>query len=351
MTLHDVPLVALGAANALPDGAGIPEWIHLLPAGRVETYDGRGPYTAADLAAIVAASMDYKARIVVDENHATDLAAKQGLPAPAKGYIVAMEARADGIWAQVDWTAAGRALLADRAYWGISPVFHHTKDGRVVRILRAALTNDPALRGLTALSSETEASMVDMKKLARALDLAEDADEDAILAAIARMKEKSAETMPAETLAELGRIFGVEGEATAVLAAAKLAKASGGAAQDLATQLAAVRTELDALKSAALRAASEAYVDQALREGRAGVNAGNRDELVALHMEHPAVVEKLIGAAPRLAGDLARRAAAPPPKAGEVALTEEQLAVAAALGIAAKDYATTLAAERNGETA
>jgi len=36
---------ALCSAVAMPQGDGVSEWVHLLPAGSVRTMDGRGPYT------------------------------------------------------------------------------------------------------------------------------------------------------------------------------------------------------------------------------------------------------------------------------------------------------------------
>ena len=346
------PQLALAAATFLPEGQDVPEWVHLFPRGTVETYDGRGPFELDDPEAVIRESLTHKARVVIDENHSTDLAAKAGLPAPARGYIVEMQARADGIWARVEWNGAGKELLQDRAYWGISPVFQHDGKGRVIRILRASLTNDPALRGLAALATE-EPENPTMKSIAARLGLAEDATEEQILAAIDKLKEKPKTEMAAETtLAAVGTALGVEGsDGKAILAAARLVKAGTGAAEDLKTELAAVKGELDGLKQAEKRRASETYIDQALREGRAGVNKGNREELVLLHMETPKAVEQLIGGAPRLIGSGSNARVQPPaPKDGEIALSHEQRHAAKLLGIAEKDFATTLAAERNEES-
>jgi len=107
---------------ARPDEGGAPEWVHLLPAGAVETVDRRGPYRVTDGEKLIAASFAQSPRLPIDENHATDLAAPKGQPAPARGWITALEARADGIWGKVEWTEAGRQLVEDRAYRGLSPV-------------------------------------------------------------------------------------------------------------------------------------------------------------------------------------------------------------------------------------
>ena len=90
----------LGAGrNAGKDACfGAPAWVHLLPAGEIETIDRRGPYRIADAEKLIAAGFAATPRLPIDENHATDLAAPKGQPAPARGWITAMEAREDGIW-------------------------------------------------------------------------------------------------------------------------------------------------------------------------------------------------------------------------------------------------------------
>jgi phage I-like protein len=155
--------------------------VHLLPAGAaIETVDGRGPYRVADLARLAADSLGAGDRLPIDEAHATDLAAPEGRPAPARGWIVGLEARADGVWGRVEWTETGRQLLAEKAYRFLSPVIRHLKDGTVTAILRAALVNTPNLRGLAALNSQ-EPTMDFLAKLRAALGLKDDADEAAAL--------------------------------------------------------------------------------------------------------------------------------------------------------------------------
>lgn len=146
--------IALCAAVALPAfGNDVPQWVHLLPAGQVRTVDGRGPYIVSDMAALASASLKAGQKLPIDENHATDKGAVLGLPAPARGWIVALECRESGLWGKVEWTAPGRQLMVDKAYVGISPAVLHTKDNRVVGVLRASLTNTPNLQGLTTLHS------------------------------------------------------------------------------------------------------------------------------------------------------------------------------------------------------
>lgn len=145
--------IALCSAVALPAvGGKVPDWVHLLPAGQIRTVDGRGPYRVASMAQI-ASQLATGGRLPIDENHATDLGGRLGMPAPARGWITALQARSDGLWGKVEWTAEGRRLIADKAYVGLSPAILHTASGDVVKVLRASLTNTPNLQGLTTLHS------------------------------------------------------------------------------------------------------------------------------------------------------------------------------------------------------
>jgi phage I-like protein len=144
--------IAICSAQALPATA-IPEWLHLLPSGTIKTADGRGPYRVQDAKALMSASMA-GGKLVLDENHATDLAAPKGLPAPARGWIVELQQRLDGIWGRVEWTPEGRRMMGDRQYRGVSPVIQHNLAGTVGAIVRASLTNTPNFTGLVSLHSE-----------------------------------------------------------------------------------------------------------------------------------------------------------------------------------------------------
>ena len=131
------------AHSTLPPGEA-PEWIQLLPAGTFRGVDGRGPYRVAAPQAVIEASLS-AGKLPIDENHATEHAAKTGAASPARGWIVGMEARPDGVWGRVEWNPTGVQLMAEKAYRGISPVFYHLPNGNVLRIASAALTNKPNL--------------------------------------------------------------------------------------------------------------------------------------------------------------------------------------------------------------
>jgi phage I-like protein len=275
-----------------------PGWVHLLPAGEFSGADGRGPFDGGDLAALIAASMA-AGKLPVDENHATDLAGKQGQPAPARGWITAMEARDDGVWGRVEWTASGQALLADKAYRGISPVFLATKDGgQVTRILRAALTNDPNLP-LKTLHNRSQD--MDLSAFRTALKLPEAADGAAILAAVTALHSRAAEADAAlaRFAKAAGAPDGADADALATHLQAQAAKIAGaGDAARLADTVVQLQTQLDTLKSAQAKADATRVVDQALAAGKP-IKA-LRDHYIARHQVDPAGVAKELDAMPSL---------------------------------------------------
>ena len=189
--VDDLPRAA-HAAELPGQGGDAPEWVQLLPAGRFTGRDGRGPYTLADAAAVIDASRRQSpdGKLPIDYDHQTDFGARAGVggTAPAAGWIVELQARADGIWARVEWTERARQHVAGREYRFLSPVFAHTKQGgEIVAVLRASLTNTPNL-DLTAVASrggttDPNGGTMDLAQLKQALGLSADAGDDAVLQA------------------------------------------------------------------------------------------------------------------------------------------------------------------------
>lgn len=300
---------ALCAAISIDGTDSVPEWLHLLPAGAVRTNDGRGPYSApADAAALMAASLAAAGgKLVLDENHATDLAAPKGGSAPARAWIVELQQRDNGIWGRVEWTPKGRALMAEGEYRGISPVIAHKRDGTITAILRASLTNTPNLQGLTALHHQ-ETTMDFRKMLIEALGLDSEADDAAIAAAIkdrlAKPADKPADVPAAlqSALAPIAAALKLDAgaDAAAVLAGVqRMASGDNDRVAALQSELATVTTSLNAIEESNKRSRAVAFVDGAIAAGRVGVKP-SRDEYVAMHMEDPTRCEKIIGNMPIL---------------------------------------------------
>lgn len=137
-------------AMALPDAGTVPEWVHLIPAGQFSGRDGRGPYTL-DGASVLEVFAGWGAELSIDYEHQALFAPENGEPAPAAGWIKALEMRGDGLWGRVEWNDRAAALIAAREYRYLSPVFDHDRAGVVFRVTSAGLTNNPNLY-LTALN-------------------------------------------------------------------------------------------------------------------------------------------------------------------------------------------------------
>jgi phage I-like protein len=288
---------AISIGNA--DG-GAPEWVHLLPAGDIRGRDGRGPYRATDMAAIIAASLA-GGKLVLDENHATDLAAPKGQSAPARGWIVDLHHREDGLWGKVDWTEEGRSIVS--GYRGISPAIVHQKDGTVLAIARASLTNTPNFAGLVALHQQ-EKTMDFRVWLVGALGLPSDADDEAIKAAFEKLvKAPAAEVALQSALNPIAVAAGLAEGSDAAAVLAGVMQLAGGADDRvvaLQSELAGVTTRLNTLTEASTRKDAVAFVDAAIAAGRVGVKP-QRDRYISMHMKDAAEAEALVNAMPILA--------------------------------------------------
>jgi phage I-like protein len=273
-------------------GAGAPEWVHLVPAGTFKGLDGRGPYKLADAEAVIKASMA-DGKLPIDENHATDHAMKSGIPSPARGWIVELEARADGIHGRVEWTDTGKQMMAEGAYRGISPVFVHDKAGVVLRVLRAALTNTPNLADLEKLHSQRETGM-DLVQLRKTLGLAENADETAIAAAITA----NAQAVATHTQ-QLSSIATAAGLATnlapdALVTALQARQTAASDADKLAGQVVSLQTQLSTLEAERKTERATSFVEAAIKAGKPITPL--RDHYIARHIADAAAVEKEINA-------------------------------------------------------
>ncbi|BBT16999.1 Mu phage protease GpI [Metapseudomonas otitidis] len=174
-------------------GAGVPEWVEVLPPGPVIVgRDGRRwSYDAADVLRNTLAHSQ-GAELPFDYLHATELQAPQGNDAPAAGWALEYRVSERGaIEARVDWTSRAANSISAREYRYVSPVFLHDDDGRIARFSSFGLTNKPNLT-LKALNSETtpENHPMELAEAIRAaLGLPENATEQDAVAAINALKE------------------------------------------------------------------------------------------------------------------------------------------------------------------
>ncbi|WP_026379370.1 phage protease [Afifella pfennigii] len=291
-------------AHALPAAEGVPEWLHLLPAGSFAGEDGRGPYVVKDMQAVIEASIAGGRKLPIDENHAIDHVGAKGGASPARGWVVELQAREDGIWGRVEWTPTGKTLMEERAYGFLSPVFLHTKSKphRVDKLLRVALTNDPNLASLKSLHTHEETDME--KELREALGLPEDADKDAILKAATAAH--AASTSHTALMARLSEISGAakdasENDLVIALQARVSSSASGedeSEVKELREQVKSLNTQLTQVTAATARKDAEAAIDGAIEAGK--LVPALRDHMIARHMKEPGEVETELKAMPAL---------------------------------------------------
>lgn len=211
--------------------------IQLFPAGKFRATDGRP--TDCDhwlldesLARQVIAHLSArKNKIVIDYEHQTLLTEQNGLPAPAAGWWAGIDTvwTDKGLFAQnIEWTERARKMIADEEYRYISPVFaYDKKTGAVLQVLNAALTNNPALDGMSHVAlaaasrlivkastqNSPEKTMNEelLKLLRKLLGLADDASEADVLAALQQaagnMPKENADDTDAASLSKLLEMF------------------------------------------------------------------------------------------------------------------------------------------------
>ena len=181
----------------------VPQWVHLVPAGEFRGRDGRGPWKLADPEAFIAATVAHQAGadLPLDYEHQSALAEQNGRPAPAAGWIKELQARPDGIYGRVEWTAVARRMVAAKEYRYISPVFYSDRaTGELLRLDSAALVAQPNLQlkslnnaGAGQPPSAGGQRMEEfLRQLAALLGLAEGASQEEIYAAVEQLKTAGA---------------------------------------------------------------------------------------------------------------------------------------------------------------
>lgn len=152
----DMMETAVQASDLAPGGT-VPEWVHILPIGKIEGRDGRD-FDLPNPATVINAFAANGADLPVDYEHQADNPqAKASGPIPAAGWIKALKATSEGVFARIDWTDRARAMIAAKEYRFISPVIRYNKLTRQVgAITGAGLVHRPNLF-LTALSSQEPA--------------------------------------------------------------------------------------------------------------------------------------------------------------------------------------------------
>ncbi len=330
--------VTLSAIDATPADGKQGNWIMLVPAG---TFSGRtqGPFDAGDaisMQAIIDRTLERagSTEIVVDYDHQAVFAAIPGVGgrAPAAGWIKEFDVRQDGIWGRVEWTRAAARAIRHNEYRYISPTFLPHKDtGKVLFLHSAALTNTPdldipAVAASALLPTETETN--DMKSIAKALGLPEDASEEQILAALNALATSNAALVAASGAAKLEDAVGV---ITTLRSAAGTFDPTKFVPIE---QVAALQADVKALQETSATDKAETDVSNAIAAGK--LMPALKDWGISLHKKDFAAFSSFIEKQPVLT--MSQRAATVvPPANGEAILDEADLAVMSQMGISRED--------------
>lgn len=336
------------------DGSAVPDKVHLFPFGTVRGRDGRGPYTLHDkahAARVIATTRAFQgsADLPVDYEHQSQLAPPHIQPRPAAGWIKAdsLEIGPNGIWGHAEWTATASQHLSDRSYRYLSPVFNHAKDGAVLRIVGAALTNFPNLE-LTALAAQGAIMPGDTLTSAKALLGLDGADDATFLQActdLAKLTQAFVKHLglPPET--------GAAGVMDALMQRANKAPpvqatASQGLDAAALKAIQAVASQAEAYRQQVSQAQVDKAVADAMEAGK--VSPAMRPWATALASQDPDSFSGFLETMPPIfaaimKSDFVGRPAVPGGDGGTPAgLSAGQLAVCSQMGMSPEDYRKTL---------
>lgn len=326
--------------------------VQLLPAGPIVAKDGRR-WVLDDAAGVVAATLASlgQTQMFFDYDHQLVFGAKEGVGgrAPAAGWVTALHARPDGIWADVEWNAAAQTQLKAREYRYISPFFYHERDtGRITRLVNAALVNNPAITSLPAVASEQETdlnpqgpSMKFTEQLAQTLGLPATATEAQILGALATQTATAASAVAGQlgpVATALGLAADAKPEAITAAAAAVADRADPTRFVPI-DAVTALQAQVNTLTQGQAVSAATAAVEEAIAAGK--LVPALKDWGLASATADLAGFKTFVAAAPQVlkpgkAGDTPGAA----PEA-EATLTPELQAAARALGISDDEILAT----------
>jgi phage I-like protein len=341
--------------------------IQVLPAGAFGPADGRSmdsPPWNIDATSAPAVIDRFKARsqsqpLVIDYEHQTLNKEKNGQPAPAAAWFKSLTWKDSGLFSEIELTERARAAIAAKEYLYFSPVFSYDKKtGTVLAIHMGALTNEPAIHGMPALSAMAAATAAflipthhqepDLNPLLKA-----------VLAALG-LPDNTTETAACTALSAVGSIATLQAQATAARQA--LALPADATADAVVAACTSLRTATPAAPDPA-KFVPVAVVDE-LRTNIAVLSARQRDFDIDDKVKPALADGRLLPAQEAWARDLGKSnmaaltaylATAQPiaalgstqtggkPPAGTTAtggaqLSPEELAVCSAMGLTAEQF-------------
>lgn len=271
-----------------------PSEFRIFKAGTNKSRKGTFNFTERSARDVMTLSADFAADYPIDFNHSM-FSFSLGDPAEAgkaAGWFQ-LETRNGDLWAtNVTWTELAAQKLQAREYRYISPTFRASKDGEVEELLNVALTNIPALKGLSPLMAsqaqlfaphETNERPPMLEKLISMLSLASDSAESAALSAIGALVEDRKRLLSATGKSSVGEVLG------------------GWEALSLAAkQYEAAAKELETLKVAQREAEVIALLDAGVKEKK--ITPAQAESLKTKGLEDPAFLRSFLSVAPVLVG-------------------------------------------------
>lgn len=330
-----------------------------MPLGKMvpSPLDGREPFEVKKPEAIIAASQPYLRSMSIDYDHETD----SNGSSRAAAWIVELADKGPngepGIWGRCEWTKCGAESVESREYRFLSPSFYHDPKTREVRfIVRAALTNNPALvlKALASIQTEEQSLNEFLKKLAAMLGLdpetATEADVISAIEALAKSKGAPAElSVRNKQLCSIAKAAGQPDDAAKINDAvvnaicATLSAAPDGEVAALKDRLADVLVENLSLKSGRDERSAEQRIDDAIAAGQ--LTPAQRSEAIELCKISPEKFSKLIAGSEKSVLATRVTPAKRPEEGDGVALDDAQLAICRMTGTDPKKYAEQLKAD------
>lgn len=343
--------------------------LQITPAGDFLPSDGRAMdvpawrINAQIAGRVIAATAAHRQPPVIDYEHQTLHKEANGQPAPAAGWMHALRwVEGKGLYAEVELTARAKELVAAGEYRYFSPVFEYSRNsGEVVRVLMGALTNNPAIHGMDAVTLQAAATarfapaaltaqpktpnqekpMNLLQTLLAALGLPENTTEAAAIAACTAYKAQADAARAALALGQDATAETVTAACTALSAKANATSAAPDPAKYVPVAVVEeLRTSVAALTAAQNQRAVDDLVAPALQDGRLlpAQEAWARD----LGASNMAALTSYLQTAKPIAALTGTQTGGQPPAGGaaaEAGLSADELAVAAACGITADQFA------------
>jgi phage I-like protein len=277
--------------------------MQLFPAG---TFDaprgalrGKGPWhiNADSAQRLIGVVSQRKSDIVVDYEHQSLLTAQNGKPVVAAGWIGPQTlewreppAAHPGLFViSPKWTAAASAYIAADEIRYVSPVFSYdAKTGEVLDILNVALTNNPAIDGMQAVTVAATSLLASVST-----NLQESAM-DELLERLRYLLNLPLTSTPEEIAAELDKLKAMiarpDAAATSLLdvLSSKTAEIAALSAQ-VGTEAARINPEVDLTKYAPISVVNE------LHTKLAALSAGAVDDRVEKLIEQGVADGRIIG--------------------------------------------------------